>query len=350
MDKSSLINYIESSFIKDILLKEEITDISYNGKDIYYVSNIEGRKKSDIEITNQEAKDFLRQLSNITEKQFSYLSPILDINIGKYRLNGINSSVGRWGEESAVTFSLRIASSTPRIKHDEKFMVKELEDLFDTLILNHISIVIAGVTGVGKTELQKYLISRIPNEERIIIIDQTIELEDLQSRLYSDITLWQADERNSEASVSNLIKNGLRNNPDWMIVSEARGGEMNDILTSAMTGVPIIVTMHSLSSFMAPNRMAKMVMLNEKRIEYQDILSNIYEHFKIVVYLNKYIDKKGNVKRYISSILEIDNNGNKNEIYHDDLKKKKFAKISKNLSDLIINNKKVIKEWGINHE
>lgn len=351
MKKEVITDYIESSFIKDILVKEHITDISYNGRDICYVSNVVGRVKSNIVISQVEAKDFLRQIANMSEKQFSYLNPILDLNVGKYRINGMNSTVGRVGEDAACTFSIRIAPKEPKILHDEEFMCKDVEILLDSLVLNHVSIVIAGIPGVGKTELQKYLISRIDENERIVVVDSTIELSTLQERLAHDITLWQVDERNKEASVSSLIKNGLRSNPDWMIISEARGEEMNDVLMSAMTGIPIITTIHSQDAFNASNRIAKMVMMTEKRMEYKDVISNINEHFKIYIYLKKFQDQDSYIKRYISSIVEVDSNGIKTEIYHDDLKKKKFVKISDNLSSsLLINNNELSKTRFMKHE
>ena len=341
MVKSEIINYIESSFIKDILSRKEITDISYNGRNIFITTNENGNEKVNLEISQNEVKDFLRQIANIAEKQFNYLNPILDLNIGRYRLNAIFTSIGRVVEEEAVTFSLRIASYEPRINRNHKFMVDEVEVLFDTLINNKYSIVICGVPGVGKTELQKYLISRINNNDKVLIIDNTIELSSLQKDEDKNITLWQADEKNEASNVSNLIKNGLRNNPDWMIVSEARGSEMNDLLMSAMTGVPLITTIHSLDALSAPSRMAKAIMMNEKRIAYEDVISNLNEHFKIYVHLKKYIDKKNHISRYVSSIVEIDDKGIAHEIYKDDLKTKKFAKMSNNLSkSLLINNKK----------
>ena len=340
MVKSEIINYIESSFIKDILSRKEITDISYNGRNVFITTNENGNEKVDLEISQNDVKDFLRQIANIAEKQFNYLNPILDLNIGRYRLNAVFTSIGRVVEEEAATFSLRIASYEPRISRNHKFMLEEVEELFDALIYNKYSIVISGVPGVGKTELQKYLISRINNNDKVLIIDNAIELSSLQKDEDKNITLWQADEKNELSNVSNLIKNGLRNNPDWMIVSEARGSDMNDLLMSAMTGVPLITTIHSLDALTAPSRMAKAIMMNEKRIAYEDVISNINEHFKIYVHLRKYLDKKNHINRYISSIVEVDDKGIAHEIYKDDLKKKRFAKISNNLSkSLLINNK-----------
>lgn len=335
MDKQSLIKYIESSFLKDIASLDSVTDITYNGKDIYYVSNLLGRQKYDKSIASDVVKDFIRQLANITEKQFSYLSPILDVNVGRYRINAVNTSVARVGLEEAISFSVRIASSHLMINHDEKYMSVELEELFDFLIANHISIVICGVTGVGKTEFQKYLISRMKENERIIIVDQTIELAGLTSINDSlDITLWQANEKIIESNVSSLIKNGLRNNPDWMIVSEARGEEMNDVLNSAMTGIPIITTIHSFDAKSAPSRMARMIMASKQSISYEDIISNLNYHFRIFVYLKKE-DKNGKINRYISSIIQSDSDGKQYEIYRYQDGIKKYGKMSEKFLKLV---------------
>ena len=335
MNKNELTSYIETSFLKDILSLENVTDISYNGSNIYYVSNISGRVRYPYEIESNIVKDFLRQLSNITEKQFSYLNPVLDVNVGRYRINALNSSIGRVGLDECYTFSIRIASLERRINKGEGFMPKQLEKLFDVLINNHISIVISGVTGVGKTEFQKYLISLMKENERIIVIDNTIELAFLDERQRLDITLWQADEKNEISSVANLIRNGLRNNPDWMIISEARGKEMKDVLTSAMTGIPIITTIHALDGKSGISRMANMVMQGEDNMRYEDIVSNLSYHFRIFVYLRKYIDKNNVVHRYISDIVQVDTNGNINEIYNDDLTLKRYGKLSDEFLSLI---------------
>ena len=336
MEKNELISYIENSFLKDILLMDNITDISYNGTSIYYVSNRGGREKYPYPVDQNVVRDFLRQLANITEKQFSYLSPVLDVNVGKYRINALNTSVGRVGLDECYTFSVRIASLQRKINRGDGFLTKPLEKLFDFFIRNHVSIVISGITGVGKTEFQKYLISLMEENERLLVIDQTIELAFLEDKEKLDLTLWQADERNKESSISNLIKNGLRNNPDWMIISEARGEEMSDVLVSAMTGIPIITTIHSLDAKSGIERMAGMIMSGEQRINYEDIVKNLCYHFRIFVHLRKYVDQENNVKRYISSIVQVDDDGEMFEIYSDNLKCKKYGKFSRKFLSTIV--------------
>ena len=84
MDIDKTIAFLENSFLRELFVKSDITDISYNGQDIYYVDNFLGRLKSKISITKQEAKDFVRQIANLTEKQFSFQNPNLDVSFGKW--------------------------------------------------------------------------------------------------------------------------------------------------------------------------------------------------------------------------------------------------------------------------
>ena len=90
MDTVKTIDYLEQSFLKPLLSSSNITDISYNGKDIFYVDNDLGRLKSDIVIDKQAAKDFVRQIANLSEKQFSFQNPKLDVSFGKYRFNALH--------------------------------------------------------------------------------------------------------------------------------------------------------------------------------------------------------------------------------------------------------------------
>lgn len=334
MDKRALL-FIEESFLKPLLEMDDITDISYNGKDIYYFHNQLGRQKSDIKISNDDAKAFLRHLANICEQQFSYSSPYLDISLGKYRLNATFSSIARMNNEKVFTFSIRVASNEIKIVPNSEFLSDNLVSLFKVLIDNKISIVIGGVTGTGKTEFQKYLISSLDSKTRVIIIDNVLELDSIGAFSHLDLNIWQSDDKNGSSNIQNLVKNALRNNPDWIIVAESRGSEMIEILNSAMTGHPIITTIHSYDAKSIPNRMSRMVMMNDKKMDYKDVYYDICHHFPICVYLDRKI-KKGKVIRCIKEIMEISPNGDSNTIYLNDGKNKKYYSLKFELKDRLV--------------
>ena len=314
MDKNKAIYYIENSFLSSLLKDNENTDISYNGESIFYVSNSLGRKKSNIAIEQQAVRDFLRQISNLSEQQFSFTNPNLDTSIGKYRINATHQSIGKINNEDVVTFSLRIASEKPRITKDSDFFTPELVELIDVISKSEKSIVIGGVTSSGKTEFQKYIIRNFMENVRVIVIDNVLELDSIRNESNIDLTCWKVDERNPYSSASLLIKNALRNNPDWLILAEARDKEMVDVLNSAMTGMPIITTIHAFDVYSLPFRMGRLVLRGDQKLDYDETLKDIYYHFHFYFYLAKK-SVKGNIKRYISQVGYIDNNGNFYDIY-----------------------------------
>ena len=317
MDITKANTFISNSFLREFLSDKEITDITYNGKYLFYLHNKYGRKKSSVYITEDEAKDFIRQVANLCEKQFSYQTPNLDASIGTLRISATHPSIARKNSDKCLNFSIRIAKEPPIVDNDSTFLNAELICLFQVLIKSQMSLVIAGVTGSGKTELQKYLINSMPDNTRLVIIDNVLELDNLDSdRL--DINIWQADEKNIEASIQNLVRNALRSNPDWLLVAESRGEEMVDVLNSAKTGHPIITTIHAFDIDSVPSRIAGMVMMGPQRYDFRTLMKDIFYHFRFYAFLKRDIGEDGMVKRFISEVAYMDDRGTKFTFYKSD--------------------------------
>lgn len=297
-----LISYIENSFLTNLLKDPEITDISFNGVSLFYMHNMRGRKKADFDVSVEEVTNFVRQIANLSERQFSFSSPNLNISVGRYRINAVHSSIVRVKDEKSVSFAIRIASSKLRIRNDGTFMSKEMNDFLLDALSKGKSIVIGGEVGSGKTELQKYLISKMKDFTRVIIIDDVQELDYLERSPNLDVTCWQIQPNNPNATINELVRVALRSNPDWLIVAESRGKEMNDLINSVMTGHPIITTMHVKALEHMPVRMARMAEINEISETHEQLLEDIYDHFDVFVYVEREFMKNGAIKRYISSI------------------------------------------------
>ena len=334
MDVKKLTDYLESSFLKDLLSLNSVTDISYNGDNIYYIDNRYGRLRRDVEVEPQLAKDFIRQIANLSEKQFSYQSPELDVSFGKYRLSALHQSICRKNNVECVCFSIRIASSKLRIEENEQFFPREVIELLDVLIDSNVSIVIGGLTGSGKTELQKYLITRMRENTRTIVIDNILELDQLKINKNLDFNIWQVDENRSKASIQSLVRTALRSNPDWLIVAESRGKEMLEVLNSSLTGHPIITTLHALDIESMPYRMVRMVMMNEQKMDFNDVYQDIAYHMRFYIYMKRKYLNNGAVLRYISSIAYL-NGKDMEEIYGSDGKNKKYKSLSANAKALL---------------
>lgn len=310
-----LVDYIEKSFLSPLLEDKEITDISFNGVSIFFMHNTKGRMKSDISLTNEKALDFIRQIANLSERQFSYSNPNLDVSVSKYRINAVHPSIVRVKDEKGVSFAIRIASDEIRISNNGQFMSFDVHDYLMWVLKERKSIVIGGTVGCGKTELQKYLITCLKENTRLIIIDDVQELDYLNRNENVDITCWQIPANNQNTSMNELIRIALRSNPDWLIVAESRGKEMNELLNSVMTGHPIITTVHAKTVEYIPQRMARMVEMAGVSEKHEDILMDIYDHFEVFIYCERCILENGNVERYIKKIGEIDSSHNMRIIY-----------------------------------
>lgn len=327
MNKEKIISFLETSFLKEILKDKDVTDISFNGKDIYYLHNFLGRQKSSLELNFPQSFDFVRQVANLSERPFSLVNPILDVSFGRYRFNAIHHSVGVSKENKAVTFSIRTMSQ--ELKITDKTLPLALLQLFQFIIFNHLSIVISGMSGTGKTELAKYLISKMPKNERLVIIDNINELSGGLENLEIDLNYWIASQE-SILDLKTLIKNSLRSNPDWVIVSESRGKEMLDILTAAMSGHPTITTVHAFDSKTVIERMTSMVLMNDKNLNPDDVEKDLRYHFRFFVFLKREISSLGIVNRFIKEIAFSDGLKEPQLIYQSDGKESKFYKIHAN--------------------
>ena len=309
-----LVECIESSFLAPLLSFPNVTDVSYNGEAIFYEDAERGRQKADLTVSNEEVGAFLRQIANFSEKQFSYMSPILDVSFSRYRLNATYQSLTRVRDAKAYSFALRLEREGSVLRDDDDlFWGKARIPLLEALERRE-SIVIAGETGAGKTELQKYLLLHLPKATRVIVIYNVEELE-LSRSPDLDLTSWQVDERLPSADFPHLIRNALRNNPDYLLVAESRGAEMLDALNAVMSGHPIITTLHAKDIHSIPTRMARMVLMGPERLLLEDVLADIYHHFSWMVFLSKrFVD--GRVIRRIEQLGYADEKTGRIEIVY----------------------------------
>lgn len=301
--REKLIEFIENGFLKDLLTQEGVTDISYNGEDIFYKDNLKGRIKSEIKVTQAEVNQFLRQIANETDSQFSVTEPILDVSVGKYRINATHISVSRKSKEKVFNFSIRIAYENLRIKDNDSFISKKALYLLQLGLKNGCSIAISGKTGTGKTEFQKYLISKFEPNTRVIIVDSVDEFDTSNFAKHLDTQTWIIPAKYRNINAEDLIRNALRSNPDRIVVGESRGKEMLTVLNSSMSGHPTITTLHALDASSTYSRMARMCMIGNESLSYDDVLLDIYEHFNFIVHIKSYFDNKRMMfVRYVDSI------------------------------------------------
>lgn len=299
--ENPLCTYVESSFLREALKIKGINDLSYNGEEFFSESVHLGRRRENIKATSDEVGAFLRQIANISERQFSYLSPILDVSFGKYRLSAAFMSLTRVKDRKSYSFSLRVERKGTILDEDDSFFPGNSKEILLNLLKEKQSIVIGGETGSGKTELQKFLLLRLEEATRVLVIDNVEELELIRGIAPIDLTTWVIDPSGKSGSAASLIKAALRFDPDYIVLAEARGEEMWEALCCAMSGHPVILTIHSSSLENMPSRLARLAQMRGSAMVYSDLLKDVEENFSAFVLVGKKRADEG-IKRRIKKI------------------------------------------------
>ncbi|MGL6248552.1 MAG: ATPase, T2SS/T4P/T4SS family, partial [Culicoidibacterales bacterium] len=298
-----------------------ITDISFNGTDLYVQDNLTGRRKEtvlvsknnggfkfDAPIAAQDIELFIRKIADQKGKQFTNEEPILDTEVGNLRINAVHSEIS----PSGVTLAIRISKPKLSITDPTQLAPSEVIQLLEVLVKSEANIVISGKTGSGKTEFQKYLVGSIPNTAKICLLEDTMDSHLKQLYPEKDVNSWrtltgESREKSKQIHYATLIKASLRNNPDYVIVAESRGSEAYDVLQAALTDHAIITTLHANSAYAIPARLMSMIR-QEYQIADAVLGKDIVDTLKIGIHLayEQVADQEGNIRfqRYIREVVE----------------------------------------------
>ena len=162
------------------------------------------------------------------------------------------------------------------------------------------NILISGGTGTGKTTLLNALIRFIPDEDRILLIEDTSEIQ-LEKPNLVRFEARQAQPGLTAVTIRDLLKASLRHRPDRIILGEIRGGEAFDLLQLLNTGHSgTLSTVHASSAAQALSRFTSCVLQSGVELPYRAIKNNIADSLNVIVQLDR---RPG--RRYVSEILEI---------------------------------------------
>jgi pilus assembly protein CpaF len=176
----------------------------------------------------------------------------------------------------------------------------ELARQLPQFVLQRKNILICGGTGSGKTTLANGLMQFIPNDERIVLIEDTAEIQIQKENV---VRFEARREQNGLPAITirDLLKATLRHRQDRIIVGEIRGGEAFDLLQLLNTGHSgTISTVHANSSAQGISRFTTCVLQSGIEMPYAAIKANIAESLNIIIQ----IDRRPGY-RFVSEVLEI---------------------------------------------
>lgn len=224
--------------LQELIEDETVTEIMVNGPDAIFVERGGRLGKWDKSFTSREKlEDVIQQIAGRCNRVINESMPIVDARLENgARVNAVISPVALNGPiltirrfpDSPITMDRLIALGS---------LTCECARFLKALVRARYSIVIGGGTGSGKTTFLGALSDYIPEDERIITIEDNAELK-IQG--VENLVRLEAKMANMEGAVSvsirDLIKTALRMRPDRIVVGEVRGGEAVDMLQALNTG------------------------------------------------------------------------------------------------------------------
>ncbi|GHV32777.1 hypothetical protein FACS18949_04800 [Clostridia bacterium] len=154
-------------------------------------------------------------------------------------------------------------------------------DFLSLCVNNGVSVAIAGATGAGKTADMGLLLNSVDADKRIVIIEDTKELQ-IQGE--KDVTYLQTKEAPNEVSMLDLLKLSLRLHPQVLVPAEMRGAEALTVQEAGRTGHTIVSTLHANSAIAAYDRILTMCLQAGTKLSEERLLKNIVEAFPIMVF------------------------------------------------------------------
>lgn len=224
--------------LEDLLCDDSITEIMVNGyKDIFVERN--GKiEKLDMEFQDEgKLNDIVQRIVGNVNRRVNERNPIVDANIkGKFRVSIVLYPI-------AINGPIITIRKFKKDLMDMKSLIKlgsvseELGDFFEKIVRSKYNVFISGSTNSGKTTLLNVFSNFIPGDERIVTIEDSVEL---QIKGIENLVTLEARtgnvEEDVEITIRDLIKASLRMRPDRVIVGEVRGSECIDMLSAMNTG------------------------------------------------------------------------------------------------------------------
>jgi pilus assembly protein CpaF len=168
---------------------------------------------------------------------------------------------------------------------------RKTADFLKACVKGRINILVSGGTGTGKTTMLNVLSSFIPNDERIITIEDAAELQLNQSHVIRLESRPSNIEGKGSVLIRDLVRNSLRMRPDRIVVGEVRGGETLDMLQAMNTGHDgSLSTVHANSPRDVLSRLETMVLMAGVDLPIRAIREQVASAINLIVHLNRMKD------------------------------------------------------------
>ncbi|QDT34786.1 CpaF family protein [Thalassoglobus polymorphus] len=215
----------------------EVSDVLVNGANSVFIERNGLLERTDVRFANDDhLLHFIQRLVGQAGRRIDEVSPMVDAKLADgSRLHAVIPPLALRGPTLSIRrFKTQIVRIEDMIKMDT--LAPEMAEFLITAVKARANILFSGGTGAGKTTMLNNMSRFIPSSQRVITIEETAELQLQQSDVVGLETRLPNIEGKGTVSPRDLLRNSLRMRPDRIIVGEARGGEVLDMLQAMNTG------------------------------------------------------------------------------------------------------------------
>jgi pilus assembly protein CpaF len=289
--------------VEQFLADPTVTEIMVNGSDYIYVE-----RDGVIDLTRARfiSEDHLRRVIDRIVSQVGRrvdeASPMVDARL----LDGsrVNVIVPPLSLDGSILTIRKFAKDPFQVRDliDMGTMSDQVADLLSSAVEGALNILVSGGTGTGKTTLLNVLSSFVPERERIVTIEDAVELQLHQEHVIRLEARPSNIEGKGEIAIRDLVKNALRMRPDRIIVGEVRGAEALDMLQAMNTGHDgSLSTVHANSPRDALARVETMVLMAGFDLPPRAIREQVASALDLIVHVDRFRDGT----RRISRVTEV---------------------------------------------
>ena len=299
-------NLKEESFgpLLPYVIDPDITDINFNGADVWVEHLKRGIYKVEVQLPAEFVSQFSIRVSNVVSSQINKYNNVLEAETDILRISIIHSSATNTGYAISIRKTPAVMRMTVENMLKEQYCSGELLIFLINCIRARMNMVFCGrLSKSSFQQLSKY----IPKEEKVMTIEDNLEIHYKEINPGSNCVELKVDEE--FFPYTKAIKTALRQNPQWVLLSEARSVEVKYLLECFSTGLHGLTTLHTDDTRKIPDRIQNMMQdaYAATRLE-----NDIYSFLNVGVLLRKKVTERQKVVRFIDQICLFDRIGEQN--------------------------------------
>ncbi|MHC6592128.1 CpaF family protein [Arthrobacter sp. C152] len=278
--------------IQRFLDDPSITEVMVNRFDQVYVERAGKLTLTDTKFASDDAlRRVIERIVSKVGRRIDESSPLVDARLADgsrvnaiippLAVNGPALTIRKFGGD-ALTVQKLIAFGS---------LSPEMAELLQACVLARMNIIVSGGTGTGKTTLLNALSSFIPASDRIVTIEDAVELQLQQDHVVRLESRPANIEGKGEIAIRDLVRNSLRMRPDRIVVGEVRGGECLDMLQAMNTGHDgSLSTVHANSPRDAIARLETLVLMAGMDLPLRAVREQVASAVNLIVHISRLRD------------------------------------------------------------